>query len=143
MHSPVSLPESKRYAVRQIAAGTMMAAGAGCTLAVKLTRQSDIFLAPEWLAAVLPNFVCASMIPIAIFLSRRTIQFRDTLWMAAFSAMMLVAYEIAQLWMPRRTFDWNDIWATVAGATFSICLSSAIMLTSKLINGIQDNLARN
>jgi hypothetical protein len=38
----------------------------------------------------------------------------------------MTAYEILQLWMPRRTFDFWDILASVTGAVASVLLASIV-----------------
>src|SRR4029077_5456800 len=99
---------------RRVLAGLFMASGAAYTAAVKLTRGGSSALAPEWLAGVLPNLVCGAVVPLAAFLSGRAIRFRDFLLFDALVLAGLCAYEVAQLWMPRRTFEWGDLWASGA-----------------------------
>jgi len=105
-----------------------MAGGAGYVAAVKLTREGETALATAWLVGVLPNLVCAAIIPLAPFLSRRSLRGRDFLWMTLFTAIGLCLYEFAQVWMPRRTFDWDDVGATAAGAMAALVLGAGFFL---------------
>jgi len=107
-----------------------MASGAVYLVAVKLTRGGSIHLASEWLAGVLPNLVCGAVIPLAAFLSRKSLRVRDFLWMTLFSSLGLCAYEFAQIWMPRRTFDWDDVLATIAGTILALMLGAIFFVAT-------------
>lgn len=119
---------SRPSLARQVAAGVIMVVGAGYVAIVKLTREGESALATAWLAGVLPNLVCAALIPLAPFLSRRPLRVRDFLGMTLFGAVGLCLYEFAQVWMPRRTFDWGDVWATAAGALMALALGAGFFL---------------
>src|SRR5262245_22747634 len=122
----VSYPSPARRAL----AGLFMASGAAYTAAVKLSRAGSSALAPEWLAGVLPNLVCAAVVPLAAFLSGRAIRFRDFLLFDALVLAGLCGYEVAQLWMPRRTFDWDDLWASGAGALAALAVGAGLFLVT-------------
>jgi VanZ like family len=121
---------SRPSLARQIAAGAIMAAGGGYVAAVKLTREGDSVLASAWLAGVLPNLVCGAIVPLVAFLSRRALRVGDFLWMTLFTLVGLCLYEFAQLWMPRRTFDWDDVWATMAGALLALVVGAGFYLAT-------------
>ncbi|QDU21200.1 VanZ family protein [Urbifossiella limnaea] len=105
-----------------------MAGGAGYVAAVKLTREGEVVLSTAWLAGVLPNLVCAAVVPLAPLLSRRLLSGRDFLWMTLFTAIGLCLYEFTQVWMPRRTFDWDDVVATAVGAMVALVLGAGFFL---------------
>src|SRR4051812_32625223 len=122
---------SRASPTRQVAAGALMAAGAAYVAAVKLTREGAAPLAPAWLAGALPNLVCGAVLPLAAFLSRRPVRAVDFLWMTLSSLAGLWLYEVAQIWMPRRTFDWDDVWASAAGAVLALPLGAAFFLATR------------
>jgi glycopeptide antibiotics resistance protein len=105
-----------------------MAGGAGSVVVVKLTREGESALTTAWMAGVLPNLVCAAVVPLAPFLSRRFLRDRDFLGMTLFTAIGLCLYEFAQLRMPRRTFDWDDVAATAVGAMAAVVLGAGFFL---------------
>lgn len=119
---------SRPSLARQVASGAIIAGSAGYVAAVKWTREGETALAATWLAAVLPNLVCAAVVPLAPFLSRRLLGGREFLWMTLFTAIGLCLYEFAQVWMPRRTFDWLDVVATAAGAIGALVLGAGFFL---------------
>lgn len=99
-------------------------------VAAKLTRGSH-HLAPEWLEGVLPNLACGAAVPVAIFLSPRALRFRDYLLFDALILFGLCAYEVAQIWMPKRTFDWNDLWASGIGAAVAVVAGAGVFASSR------------
>jgi hypothetical protein len=107
-----------------------MAGGAGYAVAVKLTREGEAVLASEWLAGVLPSLVCATVLPLFPFFSRRSVRVGDFLGVTLFTTVGLCVYEFAQIGMPRRTFDWDDIGATVVGGTLALMLGLGFFLFS-------------
>jgi hypothetical protein len=116
---------------RQIAAGVAMATGAGYVAVVKLTRGGECPLAPPWLAGVLPNVVCGFAVPLVVFLTGRVLRVADFLWMASFTLAGLCLYEVAQVWMPRRTFDWADVGATVVGVLLALVVGAAFFFVTR------------
>ena len=115
---------------RQVAAGIVIASGAAYVAAVKLTRDGGTHLATAWVAGVLPNFVCGAVVPLAVFLTQRSLRFREFLWMTLFTLIGLCVYEVAQLGMPRRTFDWDDILASIAGAIMALVLGTGFFIAN-------------
>lgn len=111
---------------RSVTVVTVIAAAAVFTAAVKFDRTS----AGGWLVGVLPNFVCAAVAPLVLFLPLRAVRGGEY---AAFVAVMtvgLAAYEFTQVVMPKRTFDWYDIAASAAGAVVALVLGGAVFLIS-------------
>jgi hypothetical protein len=47
--------------------------------------------------------------------------------MTLFTAAGLGLYEVAQLWMPLRTFDWGDLAATAAGSVAALVLGAGCL----------------
>ena len=122
---------SRSSLARQVAAAVVMASGAVYVATVKLTRDGSVHLATDWLAGVLPNFVCGAVVPLAAFLSRKSLRFRDFLWMTLLTSIGLSVYEFAQLWMPRRTFDWDDILASIAGAFLALIIGAGFFVATR------------
>lgn len=100
-------------------------------VAVKLSRGGPSPLAPDWLAGVLPNLACAAVVPLAAFVSPRALRFRDFITFDALICAGLCGYEVAQLWMPRRTFDTNDLWASAAGAVFALLPGAVVFAATR------------
>ena len=48
--------------------------------------------------------------------------------MTLFTAIGLCMYELAQVWIPNRTFDWSDVGATVAGGLAALLLGGGFFL---------------
>jgi hypothetical protein len=66
-------------------------------------------------AGSLPNFLAAALFGFAIAVVRVPTTSRAALRCAAPGVIGLTLYEVAQIWMPNRTFDWNDVAATFLG----------------------------
>lgn len=113
---------------RTVLAAAFMAAGFVFTVAVKLTRGTDSALVANGLAGVLPNLTCAAFVPVVIFIGPRVITARDYLLFVVLILFGLLLYEVAQIWMPRRTFDFDDIWASAVGAVVAVALGFAFFL---------------
>lgn len=123
---------------RQLVAGAIITGGAGYVAFVKFTREGEPAFASAWLAGVLPNLVCAAVVPLAPFLSRRSLPGIDFLWMTLITAIVLCLYEFAQIWMPRRTFDWDDIGATAIGAIVALLLGAGFFVCTGVKNAAPD-----
>jgi hypothetical protein len=109
-------------------AGTLLALALIYVLAVKFVRGSSDALAPLWLAGVLPNLFGAALVPLVLFLSSRAVTLKDFLMFVVIFAIALSGYEVAQIWMPRRSFDWYDLLATAIGALIAAGLGPALFL---------------
>jgi VanZ family protein len=74
---------------------------------------------PKLVADSLPNFAATALSPlILIFLKRKYTFSRYVKFVIAmFLGMSL--YEVVQIWMPSRTFDWTDIAASFLGAALA------------------------
>lgn len=111
--------------MRSLLAGLIVGAGFFYTLMVKLDggpTRGDSF-APAWLAAVLPNLAAAFIVPLMVFLPPRRVRLGEVIRLAAMMFIGLVLYEVLQLQMPRRTFDWYDILASAVGAIAAVGVS--------------------
>jgi len=78
-------------------------------------------LFPTFLA-VAPNILPAVALPFLVFIRPKTVTFHEFMQTAALMAAMLMAYEVAQIMMPSRTFDWRDLLATAIGSLMAILL---------------------
>ena len=70
-------------------------------------------------AGSLPNFLAVLVFSVAYTVIKPPANARTILGTITTVVIGLVLYEIAQIWMPHRTFDWNDIAATVLGGIFA------------------------
>lgn len=100
-----------------------LVAGLGA-LACKMIRGgiTENDLVPVWIFGVMPNFLPAGFLPMLLFITRRVLRAADFFSLVGAMLLALCAYEFAQIWMPKRTFDWADIAASVAGSSFG-CLA--------------------
>jgi hypothetical protein len=67
------------------------------------------------LAGSLPNFLAVLVFGVAVVLVKPPQDGKSVLRPIAAIVTGLSLYEIAQIWMPNRTFDWNDLFATILG----------------------------
>lgn len=102
---------------RKLLAGAMIIVGFGLTVAVKLIRNHTGIPGPVWIANALPNFICGAVLPLAVFMSQRTIRLFDFSLFAGFILIGLGLYEAAQIWMPKRTAEWIDVQASAVGTS--------------------------
>ncbi len=70
----------------------------------------------------MPNLLPAAVLPALIFIRPRTTRFKEYLGVVFAILLGLIAYEFAQLWMPSRTFDVSDIFASILGAVLGCLL---------------------
>ena len=70
-------------------------------------------------AGSLPNFLAVLVFSLAIVTLQLPGSSRDILRTVISIVLGLILYEVAQIWMPHRVFDWNDIAATLLGGIFS------------------------
>lgn len=83
---------------------------------------SEIQLVPAWMVGTLPSFIPAAFLPMALFIAPGVVRFRDYAGVVGAILIALCAYELAQLVMPQRTFDWRDVVGSVTGAVAGLCL---------------------
>jgi len=107
---------------RRVLAAALMIVGFGFTVVVKLTRHEIAAPVLLEIANALPNFVCGAVLPLAILMSPRSFRFAEFLQFAGLILLGLVLYEAAQIWLPRRTFQWSDILSSVLGTAAAIVL---------------------
>jgi hypothetical protein len=118
---------------RKVLSGLLLVFGFGFTVAVKLTRGTDASFVPDDIAGVLPNLMCGALVPVVIFIGTRDITARDYLLFVALILCSLVVYDVTQLWMPRRTFAFDDIWASAVGSAIAVALGFALFLRPRRI----------
>jgi hypothetical protein len=70
-------------------------------------------------AGSLPNFLAVLVFSVAFTVIKPSEREGGIIRTVIAIVLGLVIYEIAQIWMPHRTFDWNDIAATLLGGIFS------------------------
>jgi hypothetical protein len=70
-------------------------------------------------AGSLPNFLAVLVFSLAYTVIKPPQGSRQIIQTIATVVIGLTLYEIAQIWMPHRTFDWNDIAATLLGGLAS------------------------
>ena len=99
-------------------------------VAVKFTRGSDTVLAPEWLAGVMPNLVCGIAIPFVVFVSNRVLKYSEFLLFASLIVLGLIGYEFFQLVKSHRTFDWDDIVASIVGGAIAVLIGTVFFRES-------------
>ncbi len=85
----------------------------------------------SWVLGVLPNFLVASVFPSVVFLSRKSMSWRDFVCATGMIALGMCVYEVAQLWMPRRTFDWADLVATAVGAVVALGIGRCLFFARR------------
>jgi len=71
---------------------------------------------PSLVSASVPNFAVTSLCPALLILAKKKYHYVEYLRFIGSTFMAMVLYEIVQIWMPRRTYDWNDIFASFLGA---------------------------
>lgn len=106
-----------------VAIAFYLIAGTAAT-ALKLGRPHVADTSPLLLLfyGVAPNLVSAALLPFLVFIRKHRVCFRDYLAHTLTIFLALSAYEFSQLWMPKRTFDWNDITASAVGAIVAVPL---------------------
>lgn len=114
--------ESRPSRIRFAVAALIFLGGGVSVLAWKFIRSGAVEtgLVPVWVAGVLPNFMYAAILPVFIFATRRVVRPLDYAGLVVTLLGALCAYEFAQIWMPRRVFDWADLGASAAGAGVAV-----------------------
>lgn len=115
-----SVPSTTRKVVTGLLIVVLLSIG----LLLKVVR--DFGLAPALLPldanGTSPNFILSLAISLGILLREKAVSLWDFTKGAMGAATGMTVYEIAQIWMPSRTFDLNDIAASFVGAVFGIML---------------------
>lgn len=70
----------------------------------------------------MPNVVAVVLIALLFGFAKADRADATPLKQAALSVIAMVGYEIAQIWMPGRTFDLNDVIASVIGGLVALAL---------------------
>ncbi|MBM3290457.1 MAG: hypothetical protein FJY92_09920 [Candidatus Hydrogenedentes bacterium] len=88
----------------------------------KVDRDFDtgLTVVPGILSGTWPNFSVVLITATLLFATNFRMPFRKFVKFSFGAAAGATIYEIAQLWIPFRTFDWLDILASLAGALASI-----------------------
>jgi hypothetical protein len=114
----ISYPTTRR----RIVAATILIGGFVLTLIVKIVRGRIETGVPMWVMDSLPNFMCGAVLPFAILTGTRTIRLLDFLLFCGMILLGLVVYEFVQIIMPKRTFELNDLVASVVGVITSVSI---------------------
>lgn len=77
----------------------------------------------------LPNFLAALLFTLVVVIVKKRYTNREALRSGITAATGLICYEIAQIWMPDRVFDFKDIIASVLGGALAYGI---IYVTNKL-----------
>lgn len=86
----------------------------------EVTFRKYLFEHQYALAGCLPNFTAALLFIFGYAASRYPLTMMQTVRVGAAVAGGLILYEIAQIWIPGRVFDWADIGASVVGALVAV-----------------------
>jgi hypothetical protein len=107
-------------------------------LLLKLTRDFGIIpvLLPLDANGISPNVVIPLALPFVILIANRSVSLWGFTKTATGLAVGIIMYEVIQIWMPKRTFDLMDIYASFAGALASIIIAWVLFfrLTSEIKN---------
>ena len=116
---PTSLPQQQKL---RISYASILAVALLFTLYEELHLRRWLFHhlgLHSVVAGSLPNFLAVVVFSLAIMTLRLPGSSRDILRTVLSVVLGLTLYEVAQIWMPHRVFDWNDIAATLLGGVFS------------------------
>jgi VanZ family protein len=78
-----------------------------------------------------PNFFVCAGAPFIAFRSKDAVSLASYAKTALSAAFGLSLYEVAQIYLPRRTFDPYDIVASFVGALFSIALARLLFFRKR------------
>ncbi len=104
---------------RTVVAFSLYAGGGIAAFVWKVLRdrqEFDSYPVSPWLVGVMPNLLPAAVLPALIIIRPQSVRFKEYFSIVVAVLSALIAYEIAQLWMPSRTFDVADIIASILGA---------------------------
>lgn len=93
----------------------LLLAALAFTLFDELTFRRYLNHHSPLIGGCLPNFLAALLLILLYALARSPISNQKGLSASAAVAAGLILYEVAQIWMPRRTFDIADIAASLIG----------------------------
>lgn len=103
------------------------------TAIVVITLFEELFLRKylyhqhiDIIADCLPNFLSAPLFIFGFFVIKGVRTPQDKIKTITAVVIGLVAYEIAQIWMPGRVFDIKDIIATIAAGILAYIISRFI-----------------
>lgn len=116
---PISLAQ---YQKLRISYASMLAVALLFTLYEELHLRRWLFHhlgRSSVVAGSLPNFLAVVVFTLAIMTLQLPGSSRDILRTVISIMLGLILYEVAQIWMPHRVFDWNDIAATLLGGVFT------------------------
>jgi len=109
---------------------------------VLITNRGKFAFVPQIVTGTLPNFVPVAFCPLLTLFSQKTRSLWD-LYKLAFSMFFaMCTYEVAQIWMPHRTFDWADIVASALGLFVALVVFRVqFFLSSENCRFIATNIA--
>ncbi|PYF74973.1 hypothetical protein B0O44_103419 [Pedobacter nutrimenti] len=81
---------------------------------------------PEFIGGSLPNFLAVLIVAFLFSVLKDGTVKGSALRVSIQGTAAMVLYEVAQLWMPQRTFDWLDIAASLLAGLVSFFLLSII-----------------
>jgi VanZ family protein len=105
--------------VRRGITAAVMVFGALIVLAFRNDWHAGIPI-PKLLMEVWQNLLAGFVVPHAILSTERTFRWLAYVLFDLFICVVLSSYEVAQLWIPNREFDINDIYATFIGGVFAL-----------------------
>lgn len=109
---------------RKLFAIFLLAATFVYIVALKATRGSDITLAPEWLAGILPSLLCTAVLPFIILTSNRNLTYSHFLKWTVLIMMGFVVYEILHVVRTKQVFDWDHLVASFVGSGIAVLIGS-------------------
>ena len=124
---------SKPSTKRRTQAILIMAFALATGLLLKIVRDYGILSMLLVLDAkgTSPNFIIPFSIPFAFLIGDKTISIREYSKNALGAATGITVYEFIQICMPSRTFDINDILASLIGAICSIVIAWTLFFRLK------------
>jgi hypothetical protein len=83
-------------------------------------RTIGTIIIPKFIHGSLPNFVPTAYAPIILLISKKKYTYQEYAKFVMYMLLAMCFYEFLQIWMPRRTFDWFDILASMSGALVAL-----------------------
>ena len=121
---------------RRISVLLIVATALAMGVVLKLVRDFGILPSLSLLDAkgTSPNFVLP-FCSVGILVRNRRVTLRHFVGTAFGAAVGMTAYEIMQVWMPWRTFDYWDILASIIGAMVSVLFAWVVYFRPEKRNG--------